>query len=218
MKIIKELKEPTTLILCGGWIDDETIEPILRITDDESSISIRKHDGSLSYLQTYGFVYLLTEEQFRTFINSKHYDNEYGDWEDEFFMVLKDYVGTLGAVGMRENEEFDEWDINDYFYHQMDCDEDLILDISGAYDLKNSDKDGALKILSQSNSIKLTDKLTEETKEQLFGEIENQGFGYWVQNYGYTGDADEELKDLCKKGKEIMNKLQNRLTVLGVEC
>jgi hypothetical protein len=40
----------------------------------------------------------------------------------------------------------------------------------------------------------------------------------WVQNYGYTGDADEELKDLCKKGKEIMNKLQNRLTVLGVEC
>ena len=26
-----------------------------------------------------------------------------------------------------------------------------------------------------------------EDAEQLFGEIDNEGLGYWVQNYGYKG-------------------------------
>ena len=42
-------------------------------------------------------------------------------------------------------------------------------------------------------------KVTEEEAEQLFGEIDNQGFGYWFENYGYKGN-DKELERLCKEG------------------
>jgi len=42
-------------------------------------------------------------------------------------------------------------------------------------------------------------KVTEEEAEQLFGEIDNQGFGYWLENYGYKGN-DKELERLCKEG------------------
>lgn len=47
-----------------------------------------------------------------------------------------------------------------------------------------------------------------EEAEQLFGEIENQGFGYWIQNYGYRGD-NKELESLCKDAEIAMNKLDD---------
>lgn len=63
--------------------------------------------------------------------------------------------------------------------------------------------------------------LTEEDKEQLFGEIENEGLGYWVQNYGYSEKRlegeDEKLKDLCEKAREAMDNLDSYLREIGVE-
>lgn len=63
--------------------------------------------------------------------------------------------------------------------------------------------------------------LTEEDKEQLFGEIENQGFGYWVQHYGYDErylkDRDPKLKELCEKAREAMDNLETYLQEVGVE-
>lgn len=48
---------------------------------------------------------------------------------------------------------------------------------------------------------------TEEDVEQLWSEIENEGFGYWIQNYGYKGE-DKELERLCKEAEKAMNNLE----------
>lgn len=47
-----------------------------------------------------------------------------------------------------------------------------------------------------------------EDAEQLWNEIENEGLGYWVQNYGYEGE-DNELEMLCKEAKKAMNALDS---------
>lgn len=49
-------------------------------------------------------------------------------------------------------------------------------------------------------------KMNYEDAEQLWGEIENQGFGYWVQHYGYEGE-DKELEKLCEEAQFAMDKL-----------
>lgn len=54
-------------------------------------------------------------------------------------------------------------------------------------------------------------KLNEEQAEQLFGEIDNEGFGYWVQHYGYKGDEDPKLKELCEKAREALNALESHI-------
>lgn len=51
-------------------------------------------------------------------------------------------------------------------------------------------------------------KLNEEQAEQLFAEIEHEGFGYWVQHYGYKGDEDPKLKELCEKAREALGALE----------
>lgn len=53
--------------------------------------------------------------------------------------------------------------------------------------------------------------LTKEDAEQLFGEIDNQGFDYWLSNYSgaYFKSADgtdEELEKLCKEACEAIDK------------
>ncbi len=52
-------------------------------------------------------------------------------------------------------------------------------------------------------------KLSEEEAEQLWSEIESEGFGYWVQNYGYKDNKDEELSKLCKIARESLDKLED---------
>ena len=54
-------------------------------------------------------------------------------------------------------------------------------------------------------------KLSEEEAEQLFGEIDNEGFGYWVENYGYDGEEDPELVQLCKEARAAMEKLREHI-------
>lgn len=60
--------------------------------------------------------------------------------------------------------------------------------------------------------------LSEEDKDQLFGEIDNEGFGYWIQNYGFNDkEKDPSLVELCENASEAMNKLQEYLREQGVE-
>ena len=49
--------------------------------------------------------------------------------------------------------------------------------------------------------------LSEEEAAQLYGEIDNQGFGYWIQNYGYDGQSDPKLTKLCEEARQKMNEL-----------
>lgn len=53
--------------------------------------------------------------------------------------------------------------------------------------------------------------LTEEQKEQIGAEIDNEGLGYWVQNYGNFEGEDQQLKELIQKAKEAMDKLESYL-------
>ena len=57
-------------------------------------------------------------------------------------------------------------------------------------------------------------KLSEEEAEQLFAEIENQGFGYWVEHYGYNGEEDPELVKLCKEADEAISKLREHIDAI----
>ncbi len=57
-------------------------------------------------------------------------------------------------------------------------------------------------------------KLSEEEAEQLFAEIDNQGFGYWVENYGYDGEEDPELVKLCKEAEAAMSKLREHIDAI----
>jgi hypothetical protein len=50
--------------------------------------------------------------------------------------------------------------------------------------------------------------------EQIAAEIDNQGFGYWIQNYGESSlkeQGADELAELAKQTCELMNKLEKEL-------
>jgi len=218
MKILKEYKKPTTIIITGQWVDN--VESSLLITDDECTFDIRKFNGYEICLMAFGSVSILTEEEFNWFITSDHYkmycDDDFGD-EENMYTVIKDYVGIIGATATRyDGEEFDKWDIDEYFHHQVD-DSNVTLEVKGEYEFEAMTINEVKEFLLSDKGSKVSEVLPEETKEQLFGEIENQGFGYWIQNYGYKGEEDEELAVLCVEAKRLMNKVQQRLIELGVE-
>lgn len=57
-------------------------------------------------------------------------------------------------------------------------------------------------------------KLSEEEAEQLFAEIDNEGFGYWVQHYGYKEEADPDLQYLCEDAKAALKKLDKYIQAI----
>ena len=52
--------------------------------------------------------------------------------------------------------------------------------------------------------------ISEEEARQLWSEIENQGLGYWILEYGYEGE-NRILIELNKKAKESMRDLSIHL-------
>lgn len=57
-------------------------------------------------------------------------------------------------------------------------------------------------------------KLSQEQAEQLFAEIDNEGFGYWVEHYGYKGKKDPELRALCLAANYSMSKLREHIDAI----
>lgn len=57
-------------------------------------------------------------------------------------------------------------------------------------------------------------KISKKEAKQLFAEIDNQGFGYWVENYKYTGEEDPELVELCKEADATMSKLRKHINAI----
>lgn len=61
--------------------------------------------------------------------------------------------------------------------------------------------------------------MTQEQKEQIAAEIDNQGFDYWIQNYGVSSleenDAPEELISLCDKADKAISALENAMQKEG---
>ncbi len=54
--------------------------------------------------------------------------------------------------------------------------------------------------------------MTEEQKEQLIGEIENQGFEYWLTNYASSSlpenGAPQELIDVAEKAARALEEAE----------
>lgn len=54
--------------------------------------------------------------------------------------------------------------------------------------------------------------MTDEQKEQLAGEIENQGFAYWLQNYASSSlpenDAPQELVEVAEKARVALDEAE----------
>jgi hypothetical protein len=182
MKTLKTFTEPETVIICGAWVEDK--EVVLKITDDESPVTIRKYDGWCVDMYSYGHIYILTEKEFFEFINSNHFKEHYKEEYDEnYYVVIKDYIGTIGATGLTENrEESDDWDINEYFNHQVEDDAlRLIIDITGKYHfnsttfkqtlefLKSDETSKAVEVkkISVEERIKLLEKKVESQTKQI---------------------------------------------------
>lgn len=53
--------------------------------------------------------------------------------------------------------------------------------------------------------------LTQEQKEQIGAEIDNEGLEYWITNYGTFEGEDEELKTLIEEAKTAIEKLEDYL-------
>lgn len=155
MKIIKEFTEPTTIIITGQWVDG--IKESLMLTDDECGIDVRCFNGKTISLTTFGIIHILTLDQFNWFVTSDHYkmhcDDDFGNQEN-MYIVIKDYIGVIGATGiMDHNKEFDKWDINDYFYHQVK-DSVLVLDVKGEYDFNAMNVNEVKEFLDSGESSK----------------------------------------------------------------
>ena len=143
MKVLKEFKEPTNVVITGQWVGGE-VEPSLSITDDECILTVRNFKGKKFNLAALGSITILTEEQFNWFIDSDHYK-----------MYCDDDFGNIEAVGVTyDGDETVEWEIEDYFYHQVE-DANLILDIKGEYNFDSMNVNEAKKFL-KSNEISKT--------------------------------------------------------------
>jgi hypothetical protein len=135
-------------------------------------------------MYSYGHIYILTEKEFFEFINSNHFKEHYKEEYDEnYYVVIKDYIGTIGATGLTENrEESDDWDINEYFNHQVEDDAlRLIIDITGKYHfnsttfkqtlefLKSDETSKAVEVkkISVEERIKLLEKKVESQTKQI---------------------------------------------------
>ena len=53
--------------------------------------------------------------------------------------------------------------------------------------------------------------LTEEQKHQIGAEIDNQGLGYWVMEYGSFEGDDDYLKNLIEDARRAMCKVRDYL-------
>lgn len=57
--------------------------------------------------------------------------------------------------------------------------------------------------------------MTEENKEQIYAEIDGEGFGYWVQNYATSSlksqNSPENLIELAENAKKALDALEQGL-------
>ena len=217
MKILKEYKEPTTIIITGQWV--EPYKESLMVTDDECFVDVRKHNGEEVSLSTFGFVTILTEDEFNEFINSEHFkvncDNEFSELE-YMYRPIKDYVGTIGVSRTNSwngEEESDDWDIDEYFYHQFE-DSVPTIKVLGEYDFDSMTIDEVKKFLSSNKTSKMGDILSRDEKESIKANIVAFGMPNSIYNGTFEKTSDKILNEMAKNARKKLNEVSERLTIL----
>lgn len=111
--------------------------------------------------------------------------------------------------------------VGDLFVSELGTDEEIPAII---YEYRDEDIEYDPNLLNDFGYYKVVvnEKLTKNLKkrgitmskagaEQLWSEIENQGFGYWVLEYGYEENEDPILSELSRKAKLAMNELNEHI-------
>jgi len=180
MRVLKEFKEPETVIICSGWLENR--EGDVLIDDDETAFTIRRDNKTYIDVEAlFGVAYILTKDEFFKYINSEHFrdncDVDGGLYNQ--YAVINDYVGTISVVAeYRTGQETDNFKLDDYFHHQ-NMDANLYVHVSGEYDFNVTNLEDALKTIDSGVSsrceLKKEPSLSLEEKiEILEGKIEIQ--------------------------------------------
>lgn len=126
--ILRTFTEPTDVYISGDYYND--IKEAFSITDDESGVGITNGSKTVD-INSYGFIYIFTKDEFRAAIPKIDYldeDATYSNWEGVY---LKDFVGDIKLILRAEesNEEFgikkgdnilrEDVDLTDYAWHQQ---------------------------------------------------------------------------------------------------
>lgn len=102
MKLIKTFTTPTDLYLLGN-VFTENLQPIFSLTDDEQTLDVL-YDNKLTYINTYGHVYLLSAEEYN--IQEKLAD-ELEEEIDEFCLFKKQFKGSLYVKLLNSDDFYD---------------------------------------------------------------------------------------------------------------
>ena len=129
MVIIKKIEVPQDVYIIGDWVKD--FDESFKITDDESAFTLRNGDKTI-WMNTSGFVYILTTEEL--IANKASFEEGFAD-----NIVIKNFSGELNLkVINSDNNDIvtaENFDKDEYIYHQKwanseDFDiDDIILDI-----------------------------------------------------------------------------------------
>ena len=150
MITIKEYLEPTNVYILSDGLDCDKFIPDFKLTDDYQSLKVESNN-SYTYLETMGFVYILTESELRNNLHNLELDN-YGDYEA---ILVKDYVGKIQLQVLVEGEDFNIVDrINetnfikeDYLMYSIGEEGDELEDIVLSFDCDYKIKEVNLKEL-----------------------------------------------------------------------
>jgi len=157
MRIIKSFKEPQTIVICG--LDyDYGFEPSALITDDESGFGIRSKGGIILDVFSYGFVYILTKDEFYEYCknNQRYSDN---DNIENMFIVLNNFVGDVGVTAVNhQGDENDDFELDDYMQHQFDDNLNLLVEVPSGYDVTPRNFKSALALIESEETTYIKDK------------------------------------------------------------
>lgn len=179
MRTLKEFKEPQTVIICSGWLQDN--EGDVLIDDDETQFTIRRDNNTYIDVEAlFGVAYILTKDEFKKYVNSEHFkencDLDGGEYHQ--YVVINDYVGTISVVAQyRTGQETDDFKLDDFFQHQH-IDGNLYIHVSGDYDLNVTNLEDSINTINSgvsSRAILTKPQMSLEEKiEILESRLESQ--------------------------------------------
>lgn len=96
MVILKKIETPQDIYVIGDYI--ENLEPLICLTDDEYPFDLKVGNNTPNFVETSGFVYILTKEELLTLKGKLN--------EDELFadnLVIENFCGEIVLKVISEN-------------------------------------------------------------------------------------------------------------------
>lgn len=152
MRVLRSFDKPQTIIICDFYHDND-FEPSAMVTDDESSFKIRSKGGPTKKVDCFGFVHILTQEEFIEYYESlDNYDDDgYGF---DLTVVLNNFVGDICVTSLDENgEENDNFELDDYMEHQFEEYHTMLIEVPEGYIIEPMEYIKALDLIKSGDSV-----------------------------------------------------------------